>query len=673
MAVIPSEEQQRIADSTDQVVMIEAVAGAGKTTTLALIAKRLPPARVMGLCFSAGARKRFQQKLVEEGAAKGVAVHTLEEFARAQLALLVKAGFLDAPRYYASDEDVRPHLVEAADAVWQRHERRGGSDFDFSFEHNSSRVDELLQLMYKLKATLTTLRFEDEDFGDDDFAYIAEQFDVPAEAVEICKAYERQRQPELGFFRWHTAADFVVDLLAVLRARPEALAALPQHGLYIVDEWHDVNAAEFELLQLMRRKARLVVVGDRDQIINSARGADTRFSSTGFDIAFPQAKRLSLSKSHRFGAAVSKLAQRTTGHKCSSHPERLTVLRNVMYAPSEANSCALRVVEQVQQLLGERADTRHADIAIVVREADQSVEIENMLLDRNVPYVCDGLDSYLHRPEILMLRGLLHIASGHYAPLRGDKDSCERMVLGLALYVSPSHAEQHWEMDYHDSGAKKGEDSWMAQAQKTVADEPAALESFFSGILCKAHEFDNEATVRWKQRFSQLVQTMRERGASAGAAELMRYASGAMDLVAATSRAFVSRSRADSAIRTIAAFIAFAEQHGTLPAAAFLDQLAERQRKVSKNWTYLRTRSQLTLTTIQAAKGQEWPYVLLPYLERGQFPRLPDMEEEKRYFYVAMTRAIHGLTFFEPDEEHAAARSELVNRLRKPSPAKAAD
>lgn len=671
MAVVPSDEQLRIVESTEQVVMIEAVAGAGKTTTLALIAKlaaakSTPPARILGLCFSPGAKKRFQQKLVEEGAGKQIAVLTLEEFARAQIAALVRAGFLDAPHFYASDEDVRPHLVAAADSVWQRHEQRGGSDFDFSFEQNSSRVEELLLLLYKLKATLTTLRFEDEDFGDDDFAYIAEQFDVPTEAVEICKAYERQRQPEQGFFRWHTAADFVVDLLAVLRMRPDALSALPQHGLLIVDEWHDVNASEFELLQLMRRNARLVVVGDRDQIINSARGADTRFSSTGFDIAFPQAKRLALSKSHRFGASVSKLAQRTTGHKCSSHPDMLTVMRNVMYAPSAPNDCAVRVVEQVQQIVRERADTRHADIAVIVREADQSVEIENMLLDQNVPYVCDGLDSYLHRPEILMLRGLLHIASGHYEPLRGDKESCERMVLGLALYVSPSHAEHHWEMDYHDAAAKKGEDSWMAQAQKTVAAEPAALQSFFSGILCKPHEFDNEATVRWKQRFGQLVQAMQERGKSGHAAELMRYASTAMDLVAATSRAFVSRARADSAIRTIRAFISFAEQHGTLTVAAFLDQLADRQKKVSKNWTYLRTRSQLTLTTIQAAKGQEWPYVLLPYLERGQFPRLADMEEEKRYFYVAMTRAIHGLTFFEPDEEHAALRSELVNRLRKP-------
>ena len=69
---------------------------------------------------------------------------------------------------------------------------------------------------------------------------------------------------------------------------------LPHYDLCVVDEWHDVNAAEFELIQVMAQHARLVVVGDRDQIINSERGADPAFSSNGFDFAFPGARRLSI-------------------------------------------------------------------------------------------------------------------------------------------------------------------------------------------------------------------------------------------------------------------------------------------------------------------------------------------------------------------------------------------
>jgi len=64
---------------------------------------------------------------------------------------------------------------------------------------------------------------------------------------------------------------------------------------------------------------------------------------------------------------------------------------------------------------------------------------------------------------------------------------------------------------------------------------------------------------------------------------------------------------------------------------------------------------------VQAAKGREWAQVLLPCLEQGQFPRGGDMAEERRYFYVAASRAITGLTLFEPDEQHAARRSSLLN------------
>jgi DNA helicase-2/ATP-dependent DNA helicase PcrA len=69
---------------------------------------------------------------------------------------------------------------------------------------------------------------------------------------------------------------------------------------------------------------------------------------------------------------------------------------------------------------------------------------------------------------------------------------------------------------------------------------------------------------------------------------------------------------------------------------------------VSKKLNYLRGRAQLDLTTVQYAKGKEWPQVLIPYLERGQFPRTASLGEERRLLYVAMTRAMTTLTLFEP-------------------------
>jgi DNA helicase-2/ATP-dependent DNA helicase PcrA len=225
------------------------------------------------------------------------------------------------------------------------------------------------------------------------------------------------------------------DLVELLSNHPSALEILPVKGLYLIDEWHDINAAEFRLLQLLLRGNKLVAVGDRYQIINSARGADIVYSTAGFEMAFPNAQYLPLGKSYRFGSSLSKLAQRLTARKCASHEDLYTEIKRLTYDPTLSGDCAAKVTQQVQALVKARADTRYSDIAIIVREPDQTIEIENLLLDQNIPYYCDDIESYLHRPEILMLRGLLHMASNSFATLQGDKESIKRMVMGFSLYL----------------------------------------------------------------------------------------------------------------------------------------------------------------------------------------------------------------------------------------------
>ncbi|MEB0014976.1 3'-5' exonuclease, partial [Glaciimonas sp. Cout2] len=73
---------------------------------------------------------------------------------------------------------------------------------------------------------------------------------------------------------------------------------------------------------------------------------------------------------------------------------------------------------------------------------------------------------------------------------------------------------------------------------------------------------------------------------------------------------------------------------------------------------------QITLTTVAASKGQEWPHVLIPYMQENEFPRRNDKAEEKRYFYVGITRAMESLSLFEPDDKHAHLRSSLLHGAR---------
>jgi DNA helicase-2/ATP-dependent DNA helicase PcrA len=655
-------ELSAILQSKANVLMIEAVAGSGKTTTLSLLTKQacqqgMAPKGIRGLCFSDGAKKRYAQKNKEEGASAGVPLATVEEFAKGCLGRLVHFGYFDAPQPYHSDDDVRPHIVSAAKAVWRKYEETGRrTEFNFAFDDDNSRVEEMADLLFRLKASLTSLHFENEEFDDLDLQYLIDFHDVDREAIEICQEYERRRQPELGYFLWQSAADHVTDLVTLLRRYPQALNAVPRCELYLVDEWHDVNAAEFELIQAIRRGARLIVVGDGDQTINSSRGAEKRFTSSGFENAFPGAKRLPLGKSRRCGPAVAKLASRTTGHPFGSHTDADTSISKVKYDPSVSEDFAKKFAAKVDEVVNARADSSLADIAIIFRESSQSIEIENTLLEEKIAYRIEGFESYLQRPEVLMLRGLLHIACNNYDTLKGDEDTCRRIAAGLSTYCSISQDTRNYHMEL--SGVRKGTETVLGRAQRDIIENPSILKDFFNGVLCKASASDSISTKSWKSRFKAVVESIETRAKAESAATLLEYIVDALDIRSATRRAFVSRARANSAVRSTRSFIEFARTKGrSLTAAEFLVELKARQEKVKRESGYLSVRKQLTLITIQGAKGQEWPVVMMPYLDDKHFASSADIGLEKRHFYVAITRALDELIMFIPGDDHADQRS----------------
>lgn len=666
MAHEPGIEQEAILRSRASVILIDAVAGSGKTTTLAMVARDacqrgMPAAAITCLAFSAGAKKRLVQKLAEERAPSGITVLTLGEFAQRHLRKLQAAGLLDLPAP-AGPGQVRDHLVDAAESVWQRHAARGtATQFDFGIEQSRDRIDHLLQVLRELKARLLTHEFGDDDFGAIGQFAIADALDLPVELIEICAACERLRAPEPGEFAWQTEDDFVPDLVRLLEWQPAALAQLWQPALYLVDEWHDVNAAEFRLLALLKRRARLVVVGDRDQVIDAARGAELRFSTELFMATWRDAERLPLHRSRRFGASVARAASRLTSRPVEAIDGLHTAQHRLDYDPSAPVHCAQAVVAHVKSLHAAHQDVRLSDIAIVTREDDQSIDIENALIDAQIPYQCEGIVSYLLRPEILFMRALLHIVGGTYDTLEKDPETIRAMVGALAAFVSMSADPRSFDSSYLQvSGAARHDP--LAQAVETVVGAPSSLQWFFDGIVVRPHEGDSVLTRNWKARFSACVAELRERAGSLhSAADVLLAVQAMVDLPAAVGRAVPRRSEADAAMRSIAHFIDFARAHAHRPLADFLAELRSRQGRLSARTRHNRYRAQLVLTTVRTAKGQEWDHVILPYLQRGEFPRSADLAEERRFLYVAMTRARLSLTLCEPGEQYRQAWSPLLH------------
>jgi DNA helicase-2/ATP-dependent DNA helicase PcrA len=683
MSTQANSQQTAILQSPNKVKLIDAVAGAGKTTTLAMEARQarddgMPERGILALCFSRGARLRFHEKLKEEaGEDSSVFVMTVEDFARQLIGDLAEKGRISRPAAHQDVEGIRGELVAAAARVWQRYQEQGvRSDFNFGLDENNQHLDDIARRLAQLKAALATFDFapkDNETFvdeNDDDADYdesgdgeLAGQADPIA---DIIREYETQRHPYPEEFRWQGPNDAVADLVYLLQRRPALANELRRWSLYLVDEWHDVNAAEFELLARLRRGARLVVAGDKDQTINRDRGADPVFSGLRFMEAYRlDAKRFPLGMSYRFGPDAAVLADGLTHNGCEGRPDRDTQVRRLRYDPSQPGDCARLVADTIREALQKgRPKPSNRDFAVVLRDVDQSIEIETALMEAKIPYKCDGFETFLLLPEILLLRGILHYVGNDYAALKGHPETCVQMVQALSRYFYLTRDPQHWKLEWAERR------SVLGYAQDEVRRNPEVLKSFFDGALLRETEFDSPQARQSKNLVRPVIARMSSLGATATACELLTILKDSVDLHDATSRAFVSRDRVASARRSIDAFLRFASVHGQVPAAEFLATLTRMENDValvrkSKNANSIGTRRSLVrVTTIQAAKGREWPYVLVPFLEQQAFVRSGDATNEKRHLYVGLTRVMKELVLFEPDEEWAGQRLAYLEHLR---------
>jgi DNA helicase-2/ATP-dependent DNA helicase PcrA len=285
-------------------------------------------------------------------------------------------------------------------------------------------------------------------------------------------------------------------------------------------------------------------------------------------------------------------------------------------------------------------------------------------MEAKIPYKCDGFETFLLLPEILLLRGILHYACGDYSALRGHADTCVQMVLALSRYFYLTRDPKHWKLEWAERR------SVLGYAQDEIRRTPEVLKSFFEGALLRETEFDSPMVRQSKNLIRPVIARMASLNATATAYELLTMLRDEVDLHDATSRAFVSRDRVASARRSIDAFLRFSRTHGQVPAAEFLATLTRMENDValvrkSKNTNSIGTRRSLVrVTTIQAAKGREWPYVLMPFLEQDEFMRGGDATSEVRHLYVGLTRVMRHLVLFEPDEASAAQRLAYLTQLK---------
>ena len=641
--VEPTPEQLAIQTAIDRTIIVEANAGAAKTTTLALRLAQawnrgVDPRACLALTYTPAACEALVAALAKIGVPMPVVrqfrVETFESFARMVLAELE-----------GSDAALKPDAQALKPWVWQAIEQVAGSERERwrddlvipAFGDNAA-IEEFLRVDQELKGRMVLDMHELEGPAT---PADAEALGVSYTWLKVFQAYEGIRRTihaEQPIFRGPFDATYDLARLVWQAEVPATVRTWPTRpNVLVVDEMHDVNQAMHLILaRLVEASAFFVGVGDVDQVIYSAAGADAKFlkdeleRSTGRRVV-----RYPLTASFRFDKSLARAVARFKQKKCASASSHSTAIVKHVYTDEPSASCEDLLVGEIRKWKGARE--KLSGFAVLLRHSHQSVALENALLAADIPYVTRGFESYLLRPEILLIRGLLAVATDRFtgiqdAPMR--RRLVEAMVFCCDVKISQANLR----------GLSQA--AFLKQSVDAVIANPVILSSFFERHVLEGVE---PSVAR---RLRAAVALARDASGAGLLADMI--ATLQLDVLAAN--AFVEAERRDEVRGNLRGLIRSADRYAT-PADFFqsLNDAEVKQRGLKS------TSNRVVLADVASVKGLEFDHVALAYLRQGEFPNPQGAPlAEDNLFYVGMTRARRVLSLYAHRDKPSAFLSRLA-------------
>lgn len=628
LTIVPSAEQLAVQLRRARYLLVEANAGATKTTTIALrIAQALhrgaPPKSILALTYTEPAVEALRKQLEFIGVTKDVVrqlhIQTFEAFS---LTVLENAEG-DKAVIEASRERVKPYVIRAIERAQTYPEERHPEELAVA-STASELVEGLLKSFDVIKGRML-LEYLDEDQRMT--PELAEDLGFDYFTMRVRSSYERARRgghPDRPEFR--SEGDGVYDLARKIGSGEIDLSddvLRLDLTLVCIDEMHDLNRAAFNVLKAVMTanpRAVLVGVGDRDQVIHTQTGAEAAFMGQYFEQEIGLAEVLPLTSSRRFSQELAFHAGALAKKPYAADPACRTDIR--LEHCDTPRLAAEYIARQAQAHLQQE---RLASLRVLLRHPSQSVLIEHELLKLGVAYGCAGFAPYLERPEILLVRGLYAFARNNFSGF-DDRSSRGRLLEGLLQF----------------SGAKidsiEVRHMGETQAQRVAVREGSAtVESTHAFI--EAHVLRG-ATSEAKKRLLAAIKNLQSGDAEAFSSSFL------LDLDPEGLAANVLVRKADIAqVRdNVRAFCraAVAEDVGVDGAFRMFSEMDARRQRFRRS-------DRVVLSSIESSKGLEFDHVIIPGLSKGEFAGATNASEDRNLFYVAVTRTKSCLTLcFDP-------------------------
>ncbi|MDQ3128348.1 MAG: UvrD-helicase domain-containing protein [Chloroflexota bacterium] len=433
--------------------------------------------------------------------------------------------------------------------------------------------------------------------------------------------------------------DLLLKAVVLFDESPETLARYQDRWRYLhVDEYQDTNRPQYLWIRALAAKHRnLAVVGDDDQSIYRWRGADLR-NILDFERDYPDAAVVKLEQNYRSTqlildaahAVVSRNSERTDKKLWTEKAGGAKIQRFEAYNEEEE---AEWIARQVEGLVGGRGSvlTRKADdddagslrardIAVMYRMNAQSRAIEESFLRYGIRYQLVGGTRFYSRREVKDALAYLRV-------LRSDTDSVsfERIVNIPARAIGDKTIQV-----IRDASVRGGISTWEAIQQ--------AARGELDGLGPRARTALAD--------FAALIARLRSKVGVLNLPELLDET-----LEASGYRAMLADGSEDGEDRwaNLLELRSVTTRYDDLEPEDALDRLLEETALVADQDSYEGDADAVTMITLHAAKGLEFPVVFIAGLEEGVFPHSralddeKELEEERRLAYVGMTRAMRRL------------------------------
>ncbi|HGL3767917.1 TPA: DNA helicase PcrA [Enterococcus faecium] len=440
-------------------------------------------------------------------------------------------------------------------------------------------------------------------------------------------------QKELQYNQCMDFDDLIMNTIRLFEEHPDSLTYYQNKFHYIhVDEYQDTNHAQYTLVNLLAGRFRnLCVVGDADQSIYGWRGADMQ-NILDFEKDYPDAAVILLEQNYRSTKNILSAANQVIENNSNRKPKNLWTENKegnkITYYRADNERDETRfIVDRMQEEI--RSNHRnYGDFAILYRTNAQSRVMEETLLKANIPYKMVGGHKFYDRKEIKDILAYLNVLANPQ-----DSISFERIVNSPKRGIGPGSIEKlrsfaslhEWPLleaaqnvDLANIGGKAGQQLGafgemiqevtqmipyltVTELTKEVLDRSGYLEDLkIQNTLEAQARIENlEECLTVTQEFDKQFEQQNEEDADAPEEKLTVFLN-------------------------------------DLALVSDIDNLEE-------------DASQVTLMTLHAAKGLEFPVVFLIGLEEGVFPlsralmEESELEEERRLAYVGITRAEEAL------------------------------